>query len=654
MRLVLALLLLVFANLAAAAPAPVDLEPFLRKDGFGLIVISPTGEYFAATVPKEDRTGVVVFRREGNVATAAFTLGRNTHVNAVQWVNDERILVSIAEQFGSQDEPTPTGEIYAVNADGKQPQLLVGFRVQENTGTRIKPRREEDVAAYLVDDLPGDPRHAIVEVWPFHSEPWTRAERMDVYTGRRTIVARAPVPRARYSTDNAGVVRFARGAGSDNASKLYHRGDDTAEWTLVSDESKTGRLEWVMGFAADNRTVYLSVEQAKGPAAVVALDTQTGERREVLRDERVDPGIVLRGFGAGHVPVGAMFLGDGVRTAFFDEDSAEAELYRMLERSFPGLAVRIGSTTSDGKLALVEAWSATNPGDFYLFDIRARKADHVLSRQEWFDPDAMAPVRHVRFTARDGLEIDGLLTTPRGASGKLPLVVVPHGGPFGVFDAWGFDDEAQLLARAGYAVLKANFRGSGNRGRSFLVAGARQWGRTMQDDLTDATRWAIGQGIADEGRICIAGASYGAYAALMGLVREPGLYRCAVGYVGVYDLPRMVADDSKFSRASATWLKEWIGEGASLAANSPSRLADRIKQPVLLVAGGEDRVAPIEHSRDMERALKRAGVPVGTLYVSTEGHGFYEERNRRAYYSRLLAFLAEHLGGAPASSVSKD
>ena len=638
--------------LPAAAFAQVDLAPYVKKDGFGEVQLSPDGKYLAATVPGTDRTSIVVLRREGMTKSAAFSLGRNTHISGFSWVNGERLLIAMAQQYGSQDVPTPTGELYGIDANGGVAELLVGYRVDERIGTRIKTKKEESVAAFLVDDLPNDPRNAIIEVWPMSGEAWTRAERMDVKSGRRNTIARAPVPRANYSTDHAGTVRFARGANADNNSKLYHRPGDDKDWSLISDEAVTGRFERVLGFAPDNRTAYLQVEQASGPDAIVAYDTSTGDRRELLRDPRVDPDRVLRGFD-GRTPVGVLFTGRQARTAFFDDTSEEAKLYRLLEQSFDGQSVLIESMTAGGKEAIVQAWTARNPGDFYFMDVATKRAQHMLARLEWFDPAKMAEVRPIGYAARDGLEIDGFLTLPKGpAQENLPLVLIPHGGPFDLFDAWEFDSEAQLLAQAGYAVLKVNFRGSGNRGRAFRNAGAREWGGKMQDDLTDAVQWAIKQKIADPGRICVAGASYGAYAAMMGLALTPELFKCGVGYVGVYDLAKMVADDSRTNRSTSTWLREWVGEGDALRNASATVVAARIKAPVLLVAGGEDDIAPIEHSRAMERRLKDAGVPVETLYVSTEGHGFYEEGNRRAYYTALLDFLARHLGGQRAATVA--
>src|SRR5690606_15979758 len=196
-----------------------------------------------------------------------------------------------------------------------------------------------------------------------------------------------------------------------------------------------------------------------------------------------------------------------------------------------------------------------------LFDTADMHASLIVARDEQVDSERMSPMRPFELKARDGLALHGFVTTPAGGSGKaMPMVVMPHGGPFGIFDAWGFDKDAQLLAASCYALLQVTFRGSGNYGRAFRLAGARQWGGTMQDDGTDATRWAISEGIADPERICIYGASYGAYSALMGVVREPDLYRCAIGYVGVYDLPLMRREDASGGRRSATWNREWVGD----------------------------------------------------------------------------------------------
>lgn len=638
----------------AGTPQTVDLTRYVRSDTFNEIKISPRGDYYAATVPLDngERTALVITNRGSNSVSATFVLGKHTHVAGFAWVNPERVLLSMAEKFGALDQPQLTGELYALNADGTQVELLVGQRVRgAGLGTRIQPKKVERVAAFLVDDLLDDDQNVIISVSPFNKDPYTRAELLDVYSGRRIQIASAPVRRASFVTDNQGVVRFAVGADTDNRQRLYYRPGSDADWQLINDEAVTGLAQQPIGFAADNATAYLMAEKASGPDAIIAFNVADQSREQVLRDDNSDPARILYRNGS-VVPVGALLHDGKPRTAFFDDSSDEARLYRSLEAAFGGQPVLITSQTADGKVALVQTWNDRNPGDFYLFDKQAKTADLLLSRAGWIDPGQMASTRPIELKARDGLPLHGYLTLPSGSDGKSqPMVVLPHGGPFGVRDTWGFAGDVQMLAEAGYAVLRLNFRGSGGYGKSFTDAGARQWGKTMQDDLTDATRWAIEQGIADPGRICIYGASYGAYAALMGVAREPSLYRCAVGYVGVYDLPTMHSHGDIQQRGSGeTFLNEWIGDRAQLGAVSPTNLADRIEVPVLLAAGGEDERAPIEHSEMMERALRNAGVPVETLYYDTEGHGFYTEAHRREYYTRLLAFLSRNLGGGVAAT----
>jgi dipeptidyl aminopeptidase/acylaminoacyl peptidase len=627
----------------AHAQAQVDLEPFLKKDVLQTLKISPTGAYYAMTVPLEDQTILAVVRRSDQQVTSKVSAGRDSVINGVWWVSDERVVVSVAKKYGSRDQPYPTGELYATNADGTaRRQIFARYGLD---GTQLQPR-----AAYLIDTLPDDPRKVLVGMYALDtSTPNTRVEALDVFSGDLDTVATAPVRSADFVVDADRRVRFAIGSGDDNVSKLYHRADNDAPWQMVNDEGKSGRREWPLGFSADGRTAYLQVQQPQGPDSIVALDTVSGARTQALRDAVVDPYEIIYADN-GRTPVGSFFMHEKLRTAFFDEKSDIARLYRKLERSFPGASIEITSGTRDGRLKVVRASSDTNPGDFFLFDTTNNAADLIFSRRSWLDPAKLAPSELVTLRARDGLPLHGYLTRPRGGAGApLPLVVMPHGGPFGVFDGWEVDDDAQMLAHAGYAVLRINFRGSGNYGRAFQQAGARQWGKAMQDDLTDATRWAIEQKIADPQRICLYGASYGGYASLMGVAREPDLYRCAAGYVGVYDVELMHKQKSRSARWIGTYMNDWVGDDrAALGDVSPTTLAQRIRVPVFLAAGGKDEIAPQAQSERMEKALKAAGVPVETLYVRTEGHGFYAEANRRAYYTRLLGFLSRHLGGATA------
>lgn len=631
----------------------VDIGRYVKSDSFSTIKISPGGEYFAATVPLDDgrRTALVITERATNKVTGTFMRELNTHIANFSWVNDDRLVISVARKLGALESPQLTGNLFAINADGSQVEILVGQSVAGlGLGTKVQPKKVERVAAFLVDELADSEDEVLISVQPFNADPFTRLERLNVYSGRRMKLTSAPVRNARFVTDNRGVPRFAVGSYTDNRMKLYYRKDGGSDWALIHDEAADGLVQWPIGFGPDDKIAYLEVERAQGPNAIVAFDPETRKSTPVLTGQNGDPIAILYRNNT-TTPIGARFESGRPNLAFFDETSDEARLYRSLEAALGG-PVSITSRTDDGRLALVATSSDRNPGDLYLYDTVAKKADHVLSRAAWFDPAAMASVEPIQLEARDGLTLRGYVTIPNGSTGKnLPTVVMPHGGPFEVRDTWGFNAVAQMFAEAGYAVLQLNFRGSGGYGNAFVEAGARQWGRAMQDDLTDATQWLIEEGIADSSRICIYGASYGAYAALMGVAKEPDLYQCAAGYVGVYDLPTMLTHgDIQQRGAGQTFLSEWLGDRETIAEVSPNRMAHRIKAPVFLAAGGEDQRAPIAHSQMMERSLQQAGVPVETLYYASEGHGFYDSGNNKAYYTKLLNFLARHLGGEPATN----
>jgi dipeptidyl aminopeptidase/acylaminoacyl peptidase len=249
---------------------------------------------------------------------------------------------------------------------------------------------------------------------------------------------------------------------------------------------------------------------------------------------------------------------------------------------------------------------------------------------------------------RDGVKIRGYLTTPKGKSKNLPMIVLVHGGPHGPFDDYDFNYEPQLLASRGYAVLQVNYRGSGGRGREFMVSGYRHWGHEMQNDITDAVKWAIGYGVADRNRICIYGGSYGAYAALTGAYREPDMFKCAVGLAGIYDLPLMFnRGDIKDLKSGVRYLNDVLGgDEADLRERSPVYNAEKIKAAVLLIHGKEDERAPFEHAKRMREALQKAGNPPEWLSEGGEAHGIFNEDHRAQVYELMLAFFAKHIGTA--------
>ncbi|GGD32173.1 alpha/beta hydrolase family protein [Pseudoxanthomonas indica] len=634
---------------AAPAAAQVDLEPFLKEDPYQQLKISPKGDYLATTSPVEDRTVLVVLSLPDLELTASVGGDRNSVVDEFWWANNERVVVALADKFGSRDTPSITGTLHAVNADGSKGKVLASPYGEDPEAPGISTGVTTPRYYLMSDPLPNNDKHVLVEAIPLTSnDAYVRLETLDIYSRRRTLAATAPVRRASFLADGQGVVRFAYGRDADNTQRLYYRPTQQAEWKLVNDEKSSRHSEYPIGFSADGQTASLQVEQSGGPDRLFSWQPADGRYTELLKDTTVDPYRILYDLD-NRTPIGAQFMTDRVRNRFFDDQHPTARLYRSLEKAFGEDAFFITSVTDDRRLAVIYVWSDRNNGDYFLFDLVNKSAKRLLGRREWMNPAQMPQNRAISYQTRDGLTVHGYLTRPvKAPPGPLPMVLLPHGGPFGIFDSWNFDDDAAMLSQAGYAVLRVNYRGSGNYGSDFTEVGAQEWGAKMQDDLTDATRWAIEQKIAEPGRICIYGASYGGYAALMGVAREPDLYRCAAGYVGVYDLNQFHRRQSNRSRSGRTWAGEWMGSPETLAARSPVNLADRIKVPVFLAAGGKDERAPITHTKAMEKALKNHGVPVESLYYPNEGHGFYTKEHKREYYTRLLAFLSRHLGGQAA------
>jgi dipeptidyl aminopeptidase/acylaminoacyl peptidase len=311
------------------------------------------------------------------------------------------------------------------------------------------------------------------------------------------------------------------------------------------------------------------------------------------------------------------------------------------------------SRCSAARHLVVTASSDIQSPVYFLFDRQSGKLALLGASRPWLSSTAMAGVQDFhRVKVRDGLEIPVYVTRPKG-KGPFPTVVLVHGGPFVRGVEWGFSHENQFLASRGYMVIEPEFRGSTGYGSKLFKAGWKQWGLAMQDDITDATRWAIAQGLADPNRIAIAGASYGGYATMMGLLREPGLYKAGINWVGVTDIELMYSIGwSDFMDADNPWVRfgmpRMIGDSAKdaeqLTATSPLKQAHRIKQPVLLAYGEEDYRVPLPHGTKMRDALISAGnKSVEWVQYEGEGHGWMLEKNDVDFWSRVERFLARHL-----------
>lgn len=634
--------------------------------------ISPGGEYLALVENIEGHGQVAIVDLDEMKTTAARRLELNDHVYKVWWVGDERVVFSVAVKFGTRSAPLMTNKLWAMNADGSNPRQLFGA---VDSAAISRSGTADHAFPAMLDPLPHDPRHALVVAWTPQTggsvirnlELRSRPEvwRIDVLAGsrpgeryrgetgtriphtRRKSLGRGPLDNGWLFVDGDGAVRIAMGyEGASFA--LYHRAAGDQPWEpLGSGHAVDSDVQLdPIGFDRGNRRLTVLRSERGVSTGLFAIDTKTGEETELFRASGFDleeADLCLNRYGE---VVGVNLMADTNRSYVLADDP-DAELYQSLAASLSGQRVDVTSYSRDGSRAIVHAASDRNPGTYYLYDRKERSLRRLYNVLAGVDPERMASVRPIKLAARDGTQLRGYLTTPRdGPALDLPLLVLVHGGPEDR-DRHAFDPEVQLLASRGFAVLQVNFRGSSGFGSEFLSAGEREWGGAMQDDVTDATRWAVDQGIADPDRICIYGTSYGAYAALMGAVREPQLYRCAAGLAGVYDLPLMFGrGDIPTYPAGEAYLDRILGrDEAQLRQRSPVYLAEQIQIPVFLAHGGKDERAHPEHFHRMRKALEQAGNPPLTLFVSEEGHGFYGLANRLAFYDRLLDFLVSHTAG---------
>lgn len=468
---------------------------------------------------------------------------------------------------------------------------------------------------------------------------------VDAATGVRKLVADVGERDLSYLLQHDGKPRFAFGVGDDLNQIAFKRDIDRDQWEPLP-KAALGKHFVPLVFTPDNQAFYLRFSADGGPEALMRESMITGERTIISAAK--EGNIDLIQYSDSNSQPFAVASSIGVpNVIYIDEASPDAILHKDLSAQFPGQYVQFASSSADGSKLLFIVRSDREPGEYYLLDRKTKKAEFLVALRPAIDASRMAARKPISFNARDGLRLNGYLTLPNNQSGaKVPLILLPHGGPQGISDKWFYDSGAQFLASRGYAVLQVNYRGSGGRGSKFVGAGDGQWATGMQQDLIDGVKWAIGESIADPARVCVYGGSFGAYAAMMTSIQEPGMFKCAVGYAGLYDLPLLLTgDNAKERKRVFNFLAKVVGTDIELLKkDSPTSLADKIKVPVLLVHGDQDTTTPLAQAEAMRSALTKAGKSFEWMMVPKEGHGFYAEKNRLAFYEKLEAFFAKHLG----------
>jgi len=651
-KLIIALSLLA-PNIYANEQTP--LRHFAEFNTWSSIKISPDGSYLAGIVDTDSGLGgskLMVIDTKTMENLHQISIGGSGFIVDFSWANNERLIAWQGIKSGTQELPFRTGGMIAVNIDGTKKRWLYGSGNSKQKASRFS----SSVSAEIADRLPKDDRHVLMEVrtWGSKDGALTRLVKLNIYNGRTVSLASSPFKNASLMVDPDGELRLAYGSDIDDeeAWKVFLRQGES--WKLLSktDEYK-GRLI-PQAFVLNEEAIIIKDNIETDTEALYHFNLESGKKTLLYKHPYVDVGDLEMDYVKGTDNTKAYLAGVWVEPDYktFIPLSDESEHNRMLlalQAQFPEHVVEITSETSakdlDRELAVVSVWSDKLPGMYLLFDKTNKKLSRIRQAHSFIDSNKMRPMEPYKITVRDGKTIYGYLTRPEG-EGPFPLIMHPHGGPYGPRDRWGFNSEVQMLASRGYAVLQVNFRGSGGYGKDFMYSAFQQWAGEMQDDLTDSVRWAIDSGIAEEGRVCIYGASYGGYSALMSAVKEPDLYACTAGYVGVYDLELMTKKgDIQRRDEGLDYINEAICDTpASCKAGSPITYLDRLKADVMIIHGKDDQRVPFAHAEVLRDELDKRDIDYEWLVKAKEGHGFVNVDNREELYKKLLAFFDRNIG----------
>lgn len=611
------------------AAGPLMAEPRISPDGHQLVYLTTIfGQPFM----------VVRDLRSGQVHPILQGVGGPYTVTRCEFKTGDRLLCHLeGVTRGDALRPFPSSRMVAVNADGSGLRMLFSNTFFSGPGSVAHSQFQDRIVHWL----PDDPRHVLVEL-ANGSSVFPSVYKVDVYSGDLTRVVPSHPPIMDWSADRTGVVRF--GYGFRNETGVYiARNAQDAPWRTIEEFKRFDPARFdPLTFGPSPNELYVFAPY-QGRSAVWDLDLDGKRARElVYARPDVDVSGILEWPTDRHV-VGFVYETDLPHTQFVDSEAAAVD--QLLEQALPGAYHLVVDATRDGGKLIAVSYSDVMPPRYSLVNVASREVAEIGRQTGAFSALNLAPMRAVIVPGAGGIRIPGYLTLPLGSRPgvKLPAVVLPHGGPY-ARDHWGYDPLVQLMANRGYAVLQLNFRGSTGYGEAWRDAGHQAWGTIMHDDITTGAHWLVDQGIADPARMCIVGWSYGGYAALIGVEKEPQLYRCAVSIAGVSDLSRMTADDERFYGGRDSAGDSMGTDPAELKAESPLEHAELIRVPVLLVHGEDDYTVLVWHSKAMDRALSRHGVPHELVLIPHGDHSLTRPEMRLALYRKLTEFLGANLG----------
>lgn len=617
--------LISFGNLAIAYSEEIPLIPlrdFFRNPEKAGYSLSPDGEYFAFLAPWENRLNIFI-QKFSETEAKRITSVTDRDLVGYFWASNERIVYA-RDQAGEENF-----HLFAVNIDGSNPVDLTPF---------------EGVRAGVIDDLRDNDQDMIISLNK-RDPRFYDAYRINIETGELKLIGENPGNIIGWLTDHEGLLRLAITSDGVNTSILYRDNESQSFQTILTTDFKETLTP--VSFTYDNQCLYAFSNLGRDKAALVVFDPKTQKELELIYENSyVDvSGLLISDKRKKLIAV--TYLTDKLRYHFFDEEVES--IFQDLTKKIPGYELALSSVNRDENRFIIRTYSDKSLGSYFLYDVETSNLQKIADISPWIDEKYMADMEPISYNSQDGLTIHGYLTLPKGVEPKnLPVVINPHGGPW-YRDSWGYNAEVQFLANRGYAVLQMNFRGSTGYGRTFWEAGFKQWGRKMQDDITDGVQWLIDQGIADLKRIGIYGGSYGGYATLAGITLTPDLYAAAVDYVGISNIFTFLEAIPPYWEPLRQQFYEMIGDPSKdkelLESVSPLFLVNQIKTPLFIAQGANDPRVKKSESDQIVAALEKRGIKVQYMVKENEGHGFANEENRFDFYRAMEEFLSEHLGG---------
>ena len=622
---------------AAAPPERLAVDALAEPPFLADPVLSPDGNRIAARLTINDKNWIGIWDLTGSPGQPRLLEQAGYEVRWLRWAGSGRLLLGI--QLAQTVLRIPVVVTRVVSLD-----------VATWTATPLETGR-----GLLGDDVIFiDPRgtYALVSAQPTVLDT-PAVQRIDLSTGQATLVQRQRLGVWNWYADRDGVVRAGVDYG-DNRIKFYYRSGPDEELRRIDSRRypQDGSVIDMIRFVAESDRGVVVTNAVTGRFAVYGYDFATDTRGEAIFEHpSVDVTSAIIGENGG--VDGVSYEDDRRRTHWLNLEYRTIQA--NVDRALAGKVNLLLNRSDDGNRILIWSSAADDPGTYYVYDRRGRRIEAFASPYVRLDDHRFAPVRAVTYRSRDGTEIPAYLTLPPGrAESGLPLVLLPHGGPF-VRDSWSFDREVQFLASRGYTVLQPNFRGSTGYGRAFVERGYGQLGTGMIDDMEDGVNWLVEQGIVDAGRVCIMGSSYGGYAAMWAAIRSPARYRCAISWAGPTDMRRMIRYDARYvvaQRYIREWRRRLAGEEAGdLDSVSPLRHQARLAVPLLIGHGERDARVPVDQSRDLVRALNRRRYDVESVFYPEAGHDFTRPVDSADFLRRIEAFLARHNPAeAPAAS----